>query len=147
MIHFDDLAVGHRFVSTSRTLFDADIVNFAGLSGDFNRLHLDDVFAAASPHGRRIAHGMLVASVVTGLRSEIDDMAMIAFLETTRRFKSPVFPGDTVTAHFEVTGLKPSSSRPDMGVVTIAVTVTNQRGETVQLGQDVIAVERRGGAA
>jgi acyl dehydratase len=147
MIMFDDLSLGHRFTSSSRTIFDADIVGFAGLSGDFNRLHLDDVFAAASPHGRRIAHGMLVASVVTGLRSEIDDMAIIAFLETTRKFRQPVFPGDTVTAGFEVVALKPSSSRPEMGVVTIAVTVINQHGEVVQAGQDIIAVERRGTAA
>lgn len=144
MITFDDIAVGHRFVSASRTIFDADIVNFAGLSGDFNRLHLDDVFAAGTPHGRRIAHGMLVASVVTGLRSEIDDMAMLAFLETTRRFRAPVFPGDTITARFEVVRAVPSASRPDMGVVTLEVTVTKQSGEVVQSGQDVIAVERRG---
>ena len=67
--NYDDIKVGDRFASASRTLFDADIVGFAGISGDFNPLHVDDVFAAGTVHGRRIAHGMLVASVISGLRS------------------------------------------------------------------------------
>jgi 3-hydroxybutyryl-CoA dehydratase len=143
MIFFDDIAVGDRFVSSSRTIFDADIVNFAGLSGDFNRLHIDDSFAAASVYGRRIAHGMLVASIVTGLRSKIDDYALIGFLETQRRFRKPTFPGDTITVTYEVATCEPSRSRQTMGVVSLKVSVVNQKGEVVQEGSDVVAVERR----
>ncbi|MGH8759738.1 MAG: MaoC family dehydratase [Burkholderiales bacterium] len=143
MLYFDDISVGSTFQSSSRTILDADIVNFAGLSGDFNRLHVDDVFAATTPFKRRIAHGMLVASVVTGLKSKMDDMAVLAFLETSRKFRKPVFPGDTVTANFAVAEMRPSKSRPDTGVIVFSVRVANQQGETVQEGQDIIMFERR----
>lgn len=142
MIRFDDIREGDRFSSSSRTILDADIVNFAGVSGDFNRLHMDDTYAAGSPYGRRIAHGLLVSSVVSGLRSRIDDYAVLAFLETTRRFTKPVFPGDTITVHYEVATCVPSMSRPTMGVVTLSVRVVNQSGEVVQDGSDILALER-----
>ncbi|MER8435929.1 MaoC family dehydratase N-terminal domain-containing protein [Mesorhizobium sp. M1312] len=141
MIAFDDIAVGEKFTSSSRTVFDADIVNFAGLSGDFNRLHVDDVFAASTIHQGRIAHGMLVASLVSGLRSRLDDYAMLGWMETQRRFVAPVFPGDTITAVYEVVEARRSKSRPDTGVVTLAVTVTKQTGETVQTGRDTLLIE------
>ena len=143
MILFDDISVGERFVSASRTIFDADIVNFAGLSGDFSRLHIDDTFAATSSYGRRIAHGMLIASIVSGLRSKLDDYAILGLLETNRRFRKPTFPGDTITAHFNVQKCEPSKSRPAMGIVNLVVSVVNQRGEIIQDGSDVVAVERR----
>ncbi|MER9474949.1 MaoC/PaaZ C-terminal domain-containing protein [Mesorhizobium sp. M0520] len=141
MIAFDDIKTGEKFISASRTVFDADIVAFAGISGDFNRLHVDDVSAASTIHKRRIAHGMLIASIVTGLRSRIDDYAMIGFMETQRRFVAPVFPGDTITVNYEVAETRRSKSRPDTGVVTLAVTVTKQTGETVQQGRDVLLIE------
>lgn len=143
MIYFDDISVGDSFVSSGRTIFDADIIGFAGLSGDFNQLHVDDKFAAEQAFGRRIAHGMLVASVVSGLRCKIDDMAIIAFMETQRRFLNPTFPGDTIEARYVVEKAKQSKSKPEMGIVTFAVTVVNQRGETVQEGYDVLALEAR----
>ncbi|KLK95087.1 hypothetical protein AA309_00035 [Microvirga vignae] len=141
MIAFDDIAVGEKFTSSSRTVFDADIVAFAGISGDFNRLHIDDVFAASTIHKRRIAHGMLIASIVSGLRSRLDDYAMIGFMETQRRFVAPVFPGDTITVTYEVIEARRSKSRPDTGVVTLDVVVTKQTGETVQTGRDTLLIE------
>lgn len=147
MIYFDDVKVGDRFTSASRTLFDADIVGFAGISGDFNPLHVDEVFAAGTVHGRRIAHGMLVASVISGLRSRLDDYALIGWLETTRRFVRPTFPGDTITASYEVAEARPSGSRPHMGIVTVNVYATKQTGDIVQEGRDVLMLERRGTSA
>lgn len=143
MIFFDDIKSGETFSTSSRTIFDADILAFAGLSGDFNRLHVDETYAVKSIHGRRIAHGMLVASIVTGLRSRLDEFAMLGFLETRRQFKKPVFPGDTISADYEVSQVRRSSSQPLMGVVTLDVRVKNQDGVTVQLGQDVLLVECR----
>ena len=145
MIYFDEITQGERFRTASRTIFDADIVNFAGISGDFNRLHVDHEFASNTIHRRRIAHGMLVASIVTGLRSRLDDYMMLGFLETQRRFVGPVFPGDTITAEYEVMEARRSNSRPDTGVVTLSVNVVKQTGETVQQGRDVILVEGRSG--
>ncbi|NGO54675.1 MaoC family dehydratase [Allomesorhizobium camelthorni] len=141
MTVFDDLKVGEKFISASRTVLDADIVAFAGISGDFNRLHVDDVFAESTIYKRRIAHGMLTASIVTGLRSRLDDYAMIGFMETQRRFIAPVFPGDTITVNYEVVEARRSKSRPDTCVVTLEVAVTKQTGETVQEGRDVLLIE------
>jgi acyl dehydratase len=138
MIGLSDIREGETFRTAGRTILDGDILAFAGLSGDFNRLHMDDEFARTTPYGQRIAHGMLTASVVTGLRSRLDDFAMLGFLETRRAFRAPVFPGDTITADYTVIGVRPSRSRPGTGVVTLAVRVTNQRGETVQEGTDTI---------
>ena len=145
VITFDDIVLGERFRTSSRTIFDADIVNFAGLSGDFNRLHVDEEFAATTMHGRRIAHGMLIASIVTGLRSRLDDYVMLGFLETQRRFAAPVFPGDTISAEYEVVDMRRSKSRPDTGIVTLSVNVVNQRGESVQQGRDILLLEGRTG--
>lgn len=142
MIFFDAVAVGDTFDTSSRTILDADIVAFAGLSGDFNRLHVDEEFAKTTPYGRRIAHGMLVASVVSGLRSRFDDYALLGFLESNRKFPRPVFPGDTITAHYAVTETRASRSNPAQGVVTFAVQVTNQRGVVVQEGTDIVMMER-----
>jgi len=142
MILFDEVRPGEVFASSGRTILDADILAFAGLSGDFNRLHMDEEFARTTPYGGRIAHGMLVASVVSGLRSRLDDFALTGFLESSRSFRRPVFPGDTVTARYEVTGARASRSNPARGVVTLAVRVTNQRGEVVQEGTDIVMMEK-----
>ncbi|TIV49193.1 MAG: hypothetical protein E5V88_25790, partial [Mesorhizobium sp.] len=131
--------------SVGRTIFDADIVAFAGLSGDFNPIHVNDAFAATTDYKRRIAHGMLVASIVTGLRSRLDDYAMLGFMEAQRRYVAPVFPGDTITVTYEVIEARRSKSRPSAGIVTLAVTVTKQTGETVQQGRDVLLLESKAG--
>lgn len=143
MIHFESIKVGDRFKSARRTVFDADIVAFAGISGDFNPLHVDEVFAAGSVHGRRIAHGMLVASVVSGLRSRIDEYALVGWLETTRRFVKPTFPGDTIGVDYEVVEVRASATRPQFGIVTLSVHVTKQGGEVVLTGRDILMVERQ----
>ena len=64
---FDEFNEGDKFVSQGRTVTEADVVNFAGLAGDFNPLHTDAVFAAGTPFGERIAHGMLIAAIATGM--------------------------------------------------------------------------------
>ncbi|HMM71285.1 MAG TPA: MaoC/PaaZ C-terminal domain-containing protein, partial [Rhodocyclaceae bacterium] len=66
-IYWDDLNIGDRFVTSGRTVTEADVVNFAGLSADYNSLHIDAEFASKSPHGQRLAHGLLVLAVVSGL--------------------------------------------------------------------------------
>ncbi len=148
-IAFDSITVGDRISTSRRTITEADIVAFAGISGDFNPLHMDEEFARDhTPYGRRIAHGMLGASVTTGLRSEYDDWDVLAFLECTRQFKGPIFPQDTIHAEYEVTEKRPSRSRPGTGIVVIAVRLVKQDGDVAQTGTDIVLVagERETGA-
>lgn len=145
-LYFEDLSVGMKWESSGRTITEADVVNFAGVSGDFNPLHMDDEFARRTLYGKRIAHGALVLSVVTGLRQRMGlfDDTLIGFLEIRSwRFLKPVFIGDTIRAVSEVRELR-EASKADRGVIVQHVQVRNQRGEIVQEGEFVTLVRRRG---
>lgn len=139
------LAEGREFLTARRTLTDADIVNYAGLSNDFNPLHVDELFARGTQFGRRIAHGQLVASLVTGLRSELDDWPVLSYLGTSRRFSAAVGAGDTVHARYTVNSVRASRSNPANAVVTLGVAVLDQHGTEVMSGEDVMLVETGGG--
>lgn len=143
MLYLDDVSVGDTFTTVARTVTETDIVSFACLSGDFNPLHMDHEWARQGPFGRPIAHGLLSLAISSGLPSSLDQMVILAFLEETRKFKGPVFPGDTIRCTYTVSDVIPSSSKPDRGVVKLDVRLDNQRGESVQLGEDVLLVERR----
>lgn len=142
-IHLDDIEPGARALSSRVTVTEAHIVWFAGLTGDFNPLHMDAEAAKSNGFGRTIAHGMLTHSMSTGLRSAIDDWAILAFLETRRRFVGPVFAGDTIQYEAEVLEVRPSASKPDRGIVRVGITVRNQAGDTVQVGEDVLSIARQ----
>jgi 3-hydroxybutyryl-CoA dehydratase len=146
--HLEEIEVGASFQTARRTVTEADIVAFAGVSGDFNPLHVDEVFAREeTPFGGRIAHGPLVLSMSYGMASVRDGWKILALAECRRRFRSPVYPGDTVWAVFEVLETRASRSRPGVGFVTLAVQIHSDRGEIVQDGQDVLMVASRAGAA
>jgi acyl dehydratase len=147
MLYLDDVSVGDVFTTVARTVTETHIVSFASLTGDFNPLHMDHEWARSGPFGRPIAHGLLSLSISGGLSSEVDDFALIAYLEETRKFKAPVFAGDTIHCVYTITDVIPSSSKPDRGVVKLDVQVDNQRGESVQVGEDVLLVERQPEAA
>ncbi len=144
-LFFDDLAVGTKFRSVGRTITEADVVAFAGLSGDFNPLHTDREWVAANTdYPGPIAHGLLVLSASSGLRTPgLDELHILAFLEVSRRMTAPTLPGDTIAQVQTVRELRPSSSRPDRGVVTLDVRVTKQDGAVVQCGTDVLLVGGR----
>jgi acyl dehydratase len=144
-LYFEDVEPGQRFESPARTIAEADIVNFAGVSGDFNPLHTDETFAASTLYGRRIAHGMLALSIVTGLRQRMGvfDRTIMGFLEIRSwRFRKPVFPGDTIRAVTEVAELR-ETSKPDRGVMVQRIEVFNQDGDVVQDGEFVTLLRRR----
>src|SRR3954464_15671824 len=95
--YFDDVAVGQEWESLGRTITEGDIVNFAGLSGDFNPIHMDHEFARTTPFGRPIAHGLLVMALGSGLTQHYPAMRTMAFLQMMEwYFKEPVFIGDTI---------------------------------------------------
>jgi acyl dehydratase len=144
--YLEDLSEGLRIETERRVVSAADIDAFAELSGDRNPLHTDDEYARAAGFAGRIAHGLLVLSLESGLASDADDWAMGTYLEETRRFVEPVLPGDEIYSVSEVTQVRRSRSKPDRGVVTLRVETRNQRDEIVLEGTDVIMVGRRSGA-
>ncbi|MCU0474865.1 MAG: MaoC family dehydratase [Anaerolineae bacterium] len=119
--------------SRTRTITDAMIQAFAEASGDTNSIHLDEAYAASTPFGRRIAHGMLTASLISGiLGNDLPGVGSI-YLGQTVKFKAPVFIGDTVTATVELTHY-----REDKRIATFRTTVTNQDGVLVLEGEAVV---------
>jgi acyl dehydratase len=143
--HYEDVGPGFRFTTAGRTITEADLVNFSGVTGDFNPLHLDAEHAAASIYGQRLAHGALVLSFAIGLRQRagLFDGTLMGLLEVRGwRFLKPVFIGDTITVETEVTDLR-ETSRSDRGVMTQRVRVLNQRGEVVNEGELVALLRRR----
>ena len=124
---------------------ETDLVNFAGVSGDFNPLHMDAEYAKESLFGQRVAHGILVLGIATGLRQGIGlfDGTLMGLLELRDwRFLAPVFIGDTVRVETEVTDLRPTS-KPDRGVMTQRISVLKQDDTLVQQGELVALLKRR----
>src|SRR5258707_2535002 len=148
LAHLEEISPGASFQTGRRTVTEADIAMFAGVSGDFNPLHVDEIFAREeTPFGRRIAHGPLVLSMSYGLPSVRDGWKILALAECQRRFRAPEYPGDTVWAVYEVIESRASRSRPGVGFVTLAVEVHSDRGEVVQDGRDVLMVASRADGA
>jgi len=142
--YFEDIQVGDEYVSPGRTVTEADIVAFAGLSGDYNVLHTDAEYMKTSIFGERIAHGLLGLSISSGLgsRAVVRPFATIAFLGLHWRFKGPIKIGDTIKVRMRVSDKK-ETSKPDRGIVTLQRSVLNQRGEVVQEGDTELMIERR----
>ncbi len=129
--YFSDFEVGQRFVSGGRTITEADVVNFAGISGDYNPLHTDQSFAEKTPFGQRIAHGMLAASISTGLGQTLGifEGTTLALMEQRFAYKAPMFFGDTIRLSLTVESVK-ASSKGGKGVVFFKAEILKQ-DETV----------------
>ena len=141
-LYFDDFFVGQTFVTNARTITEADIVNFAGLSWDHNQLHTDVEYAASTQFGRRIAHGLLGLVAHAGLSYQLTEESILALLELTWQFKAPIFVGDTIHVEQTVKSLQPGSSGRH-GVLTFEKKVINQRHEVVQTGTTTILLALR----
>lgn len=133
---FEEFNIGDKVVTVGRTITEADIVMFAGLSGDFNRIHTDAAYAEGGPFGQRVAHGLLVHSIATGLavRTGVIEDTVMAFRELSCKFSLPVFIGDTVHVELEVVETK-AFRRLGGGNVTMKISVINQKNEVVQRGE------------
>jgi acyl dehydratase len=144
-LYFEDVDVGFRFETPRRTVTEADLVAFAGVSGDFNPLHTDKLFAAKSIYGERIAQGALVLSLTTGLRQRtgLFDGTLMGLLEIRDwRFLAPVRIEDTIRVVNEITELR-QTSKPDRGIMVQQVDVLNQEDVVVETGQLVLMLRRR----
>lgn len=144
-VYFEDLEIGREVASPARTVTEADIVNFAGLSGDFNVIHTDAELTKKTAFGQRIAHGLLGLSIASGLGARnpgAEQHRVVAFLGMTWDFRGPVFIGDTIHV-MQTVAAKRETSKPGLGVVTYDVKVINQRNEICQEGQWKVMYEMR----
>ncbi len=143
-LHFEEFEIGSKLTTQSRTITESDIVRFAGLTGDFNQIHTDAVYAANDTFGARVAHGMLVQSIATGLavQSGVIEGTVLAFRELECKFSLPVFIGDTVHVRIEITAKK-AFARLGGGNVNMKYSVVNQDGKTVQRGNWVMLIKSK----
>jgi acyl dehydratase len=141
---YEEFEVGQRLETPRRTVIEADISAFAGLTADFNPLHMDELFAAESDFKGRITHGPMIVGMAFGLGSRADlmDGTVLALLEIGWKFVKPVRPGDTISAVFTVLE-KRETRAPDRGVVTMQIDVLNQHGEIAQTGTAKALIRRR----
>jgi len=143
-LYFEDYVVDAVSTSRSRTITEADIVNFAGLSGDFVELHMSEEYARRGPFGRRIAHGALIFSISTGLMVQMtrDHEAIVAFYGVDKlRFIAPVFIGDTI--HVEQRVLEKHLKNAERGVISSEITVLNQDSKPVVVYTTRLMVKTR----
>lgn len=139
--YFEEIRVGERAISRARTITETDLVLFAAFSGDWYPLHTDRVYAAKTPFGQRIAHGMLVLSVLTGL-IRLEPALVVAFYGLDRvRFVAPTFIGDTIHAESEVIAVEDRGNRG--GLVTWRLEGKKETGETVLAAEMKILVAKR----
>jgi len=125
----DKLGVDVGFKTTHmKTVTEADIVMFAGVSGDFNPIHVCDEYAKKTFFGGRIAHGVIAIGLISAAMTKLP--GLVIFLGDSNKFLAPVRIGDTITATAEVIAV-----RKDKGILTLKATCTNQRGETVVEGE------------
>jgi len=143
-MYFEEFEVGVEIQTAARTITETDIVNFAGLSGDFNFIHTNADTAKDTPFGQRVAHGMLVASIATGLAVQqgFIDGTTLAFRDLTWKFTKPVFIGDTIHVQVKVTETK-LMARLGGGIVAFEARVVNQNDEVVHKGEWRMLIKSR----
>ncbi|HET7375936.1 MAG TPA: MaoC/PaaZ C-terminal domain-containing protein [Anaerolineae bacterium] len=142
-LSFEQFKLGDTYKSQSRTVTETDVVNFAGLSGDFNPLHTDAEFGKTTPFGERIAHGMLIAAMSTGMSNwtGVFEGTTIALMEQLIQYKGVVKFGDTIHLELKVIEKK-ETSKPDRGVVVYETRVVNQEGKAVIEGKWTLMMKR-----
>lgn len=139
-LRLPDIHPGLEYLTPGIVVTEAHIVSFAGLSGDFFDVHMDDEFARSVGFEGRVAHGLLCLALVDGLKNRSEVLFdAVASLEWTYRFKRPVFPGDRVHGRIRVIEAR-STRRRDRGIVRLNVEVINQNGDVVQEGENTLMV-------
>lgn len=133
--YFEDVEIGQTLVTRGRTVTEADIVQFAALTGDYNPMHTDAEYMKTHPMGQRVAHGMLTLSYAVGQLYQLGFMerTVLAFRGLEMKFSLPVFIGDTIRVRLTITEKK-EARRLGGGLITAEVRIVNQQGKTVQSG-------------
>ena len=141
--YFEDFTIGERFHTPGKTITDAHFLFFAGLTGDNHPIHYDDEYAKGTRFGQRLAHGLLLMAMTAAGASSLSaqmEESVVAFVEQSSTFRMPVMIGDTITPMLEVIELVPKTN---VGLVRLAATITNQRGETVLDGTHAYLIRNR----
>jgi acyl dehydratase len=145
----EDFRVGERFSGVPRAVGEAQFTAFAGITGDAHPIHYDADYAARTRFGRRLAHGLLVTGMAALGATETSrqlEQSLVAFLEQDGRFLAPVFIDDVLTSHFEVVAVERTAGG-NKAILRLAVTLTNQSGETVFSGHHAYLLTCRPPAA
>ncbi len=141
---FEEFQIGDSLVSPGRTITEADLVAFCGLSGDYNELHSNEEYARKRLFGKRIAHGLLGLSVASGLASRLGLMegTAQAFMGLEWKFKNPIFIGDTIYLRAAVAGRR-EIKRLSGGLIFFKMALLNQNEQVVQEGQWTVLIRSR----
>jgi acyl dehydratase len=143
--YLDDFTVGETFRSPRRTITETDVVSFAALTGDWNPVHTDELFARESAFGERVAHGPMAIGIAFGLLSRLDlfDGSVLALRAVEWSFDAPVRIGDTVHVEAQVLEATPHPARVDRGRLAVRADFVNQDGERVSRGRFTVVIARR----
>ena len=143
-LYLEEFEMGKEYLSPARTVTEADVVAFAGLSGDYNPMHTDEEYAKQNHFGTRIAHGALGCAISTGLSNQmgIFEGSVIAFMECTVKYTAPLRIGDTI--HVSITPTEARhSSKPGKGVLNMRLELINQEGTVVMESDQVPMMKSR----
>jgi acyl dehydratase len=145
--YYEDLAVGDKFTSKRRTITETDLVTFSNFSWDHHPAHTDEEYAKTTAEGQRILHGPAGFSICSGLEISIGfkQGTSLVMLGMTWGYKAPIFIGDTLHVREEVTQMRISKSKPEIGIVTTKVQLVNQKDVVTQEGEWVVSFKRRPG--
>lgn len=146
-LFYEDCDLGSEFVTPGRTILESDIAQFAGLSGDYNRLHTDAEFSSKTAFGKPVAHGLLVLSITSGLTARLPllkglEGSILGLANLECRWRAPTFAGDTIKVRVAIAE-RSDTSKPDRGIVRLDRTAINQRGEGVMLSEWKLLIKRR----
>ena len=144
-LYYEDFEIGKEYESPGRTVTEADLVLYTGLSGDYNQLHTDDEYCKKhSVYDRRMVHGLFALTIVEGLKFRLGlfEGTALASLEWTWKHTGPLFVGDTVRAKWSITG-KRETSRPGRGIIWEEVRLVNQNDEVIGEGSHTVMMQRR----
>ena len=140
---FEEIAEGLEWQTPGITVTEGQIMAFAGLSGDFYEIHVDDDYARALGYGGRVAHGILGLALADGLKNRSAvRLAAIVSLGWRWRFTGAILVGDRISARIRVLS-KRATRNADRGIVTLDLVLSNQRGEVVQAGENDLMVHRQ----
>jgi acyl dehydratase len=142
--YWDDAVNGDECITPSYTVTGARIDAYAELTGDFTPVHVDEAYANASHFGARVAHGLFGLAIADGLKTQADYRFLPGMsLGWTWDFLLPIKINDILHVKFQVTGLRPSKSKPDWGIVILPSELINQHGQMVQKGEHRLMIPRR----
>ena len=143
-MYLEDFEVGKVYESGGRTITEADIVNFAGVSGDFNPLHMNEEFAKTNLFGKRIAHGALGFVISTGLSNQtgLFEGTTIAFMEMSLKYLAPLCIGDTVHVEMTPQEILPGK-KPGRGILKLLVKLVNQDSTVIFESPQVLMMKAR----